>query len=130
MISPLAKKGDPSDPSNRRPISSLSFFFKLFERYLYTHLVSFLEGNFCLHPNQFGFRQQNSTERALLYLQNSVTLAFDRHMIPIAVFLDIAKAFDSVDHHILLYKLEHYGIRGNLLRLFKSYWKIGGIKLV
>ena len=121
VITPLFKKGDKTDPSNRRPISSISFFAKMFEIFVNTHLIDFLESNKILHPLQFGFRKHNSTSRALLHMQNIITSAFDQKLIPIGVFLDIAKAFDSVDHNILLYKLEHYGIRINELSWFKSY---------
>ena len=121
IIAPLSKSGDPTDPSNRRPISSLSFFSKLFKHYLHGHLVNFLESNKIFHPLQFGFRKHNSTARALAYLQNVVTSSVDRKLIPIAVFLDIAKAFDSVEHKILTHKMEHYGIRGSALELFASY---------
>ena len=121
VISPLAKKGNSLDPCNRRPISTLSFFAKLFESHIYVKLEQYLESNNILHRFQFGFRKHNSTSMALTHFQNLVTDALDKNLVPIAVFLDIAKAFDSVDNVILLQKLEHYGIRGNTLLLFQRY---------
>ena len=77
--------------------------------------------NHILHQSQFGFRKHLSTEHALAHFQNIVTKSFDDHKFSFGVFLDVKKAYDAVHHRLLLYKLEHYGICGIELHLFKTY---------
>ena len=74
-----------------------------------------------MHANQFGFREKLSTSMALLELVDKLSEAADKKLVSIGVFIDLAKAFDTVDHTILLRKLEHYGIRGVPLSWFRSY---------
>ena len=84
-------------------------------------LYSYLEENHITYEKQFGFRKNNSTELALLALIDKVTSAMDRRQYTLGVFLDLAKAFDTVDHDILLSKLSYYGLSGSSVAWFRSY---------
>ena len=75
-----------------------------------------------LYHNQFGFRKGYSTSHALVHLVNNISSAIDRNEITVGVFLDLSKAFDTLNHEILFSKLEHYGIRGLTLQWIKSYF--------
>ena len=88
---------------------------------MYNHLLNFLEKCYILYENQFGFRQGHSTNHALITLVDKITQSLDSKDIVIGIFLDLKKAFDTVDHKILLKKLYKYGIRGNAHSWFESY---------
>ena len=107
--------------SNYRPISLLSNIDKIFEKILYKRLQSFLSKHKILFSQQFGFRKSYSTSHAVLSITQKIYDALESGKFAYAVFVDLQKAFDTVDHSILLSKLEHYGIRGLPLSLFKSY---------
>ena len=117
----LHKKGNKSEPDNYRPISLLSCFNKIFERLLCTQLHSFLEKYKILVEFQFGFRQDHSTILALTEITDNIKNLLDNRNYVLGLFIDLSKAFDTVDHSILLYKLSHYGIRGHTNKFFKSY---------
>ena len=89
---------------------------------MYNCLVEFAEKQDILYRCQFGFRKNHSTSHALIYLVNKIASAIDQHKTMVGVFLDLSKAFDTLDHHILFAKLEHYGIRDVALQWFKSYF--------
>ena len=115
-------KGDAKDnPTNYRPISLLPILGKLFEKILADRLLEFLNENNILTQNQFGFRKNYSTELAIADIYNNLLDNLEKKKHTCAVFLDLAKAFDSVDHTILLKKLHKYGIRGKAHELMKSY---------
>ena len=120
-ITPLHKKGDRKLVSNYRPISCLPFLSKIYEKLLARRLQSFLDLHGILSPNQFGFRKGKSTESAMVNLMEYLYEALDRREYAISIFIDYKKAFDSIDHNILLLKLEAYGVRGVVLDLFRSY---------
>ena len=120
-VVPIFKSGDPSLITNYRPISVLSIFSKVFEKVMYNHIISFMNKNDVLYDQQFGFRQKHSTQQAIIMLVDKITRSLDAGDIVISVFLDLKKAFDTVDHHILLKKLYAYGIRGKVLKWFHSY---------
>ena len=112
------KAGDAQLVTNYRPISILAIFSKIFEKIVCSRLESYLEKNNILHENQFGFRQKVSTCSALLQLVDEISASMDNRKTTIGVFIDLAKAFDTFDHNILLNKLEFYGVRGIALEWF------------
>ena len=120
-VVPIFKCGDSTAPSNYRPISILSFFSKIFEKLLYKCLLNFLDANDIIYKYQFGFRERHSTQLAIISLVEKITKSWESDDLVIGVFLDLKKAFDTVPHDILIKKLHAYGIRGNALKLLKSY---------
>ena len=120
-VIPIYKSGSTMELNNYRPISVLNIYSKVFERIMYDRLTQFLDKYNILYQNQFGFRQGHSTHHALISLVDKITKFLDSGDIVIGVFLDLKKAFDTVDHNILLKKLYQYGIRGNLNKWFKNY---------
>ena len=120
-VIPIFKNGERYDPNNYRPISLLSCFEKLLERLLAKRIISFLKKKRILYGLQFGFREGHSTIHALLELLDSIYQNLDDNNSCIGVFLDLSKAFDTIDHDILLKKLLHYGFRGKVHNWFASY---------
>ena len=120
-VIPIFKNGDKKDTVNYRPISVQTFFSKIFEKTMYNHLISFIDKENILYKSQFGFRKSHSTNHAIISLVENVNQALDSGKVLVGVFLDLKKAFDTVDHKILIDKLFKYGIRGNILNWFKSY---------
>ena len=120
-VVPIFKCGDSTAPSNYRPISILSFFSKIFEKLLYKCLLNFLDANDIIYKYQFGFRERHSTQLAIISLVEKITKSWESDDLVIGVFLDLKKTFDTVPHDILIKKLHAYGIRGNALKLLKSY---------
>ena len=120
-IIPLYKEGEKKEPTNYRPISLLPLFGNIFEKVIEIRLVKFLDKKKIITPHQFGFRKHYSTELAVTEIQNMLLKNLDENKVTCTIFLDLAKAFDTVDHNILLLKMEKYGIRGQALSLIKSY---------
>ena len=120
-VVPIFKSGDSTKMSNYRPISILSFFSKIFEKLMYNIVNNFLYKNDIIYKYQFGFRKKHSTQHAIITLVDRITSSLDSGDLVIGVFLDLKKAFDTVDHQILTKKLFSYGIRGNTLKWFQSY---------
>lgn len=120
-VIPVFKSGDRTNVHKYRPISVLPIFSKKFEKCLYKRLRTFLTSCNILSENQHGFRMRHSTTTALLNFVDKVSYAIDSRQFTIGLFLDLSKAFDTLDLVILLRKLEAYGIRGILLQLFKDY---------
>ena len=120
-VTPLFKSGDEALLNNYRPISVLPCFSKLLERIMYNRVYSFLLENEILYEKQFGFQKQHSTEHAIIQLVNQILKSFHEDKYTLGVFIDLSKAFDTVDHHILLTKLSYYGIKNINLKWFKSY---------
>ncbi len=120
-IIPIYKADKRTILSNYRPISILSPISKLIERLIFNNLLRFLLDNNILFKYQFGFRENYSTELALVEISDKIYKSLDNSEFFFALYLDLSKAFDTVDFDILLYKLKHYGIRGSAHQWFKSY---------
>ena len=120
-VIPVFKGEDPTQFSNYRPVSVLPTLSQIFERILKRRLVQFLDQQGVIIPGQYGFRAGHSTAMAILDMVERVRGAWAEGSAALGVFIDLKKAFDTVDHRILLRKLDHYGIRGNTLRLLGSY---------
>ena len=120
-VTPIYKSGEVTDTGNYRPIATLSSFSKVLERLIYNQLYQFLEKNDIIYKYQFGFRKGYSTEQAILEITDNLNSAIDNKQITCGLFLDFSKAFDTVNHDILLSKLYTYGIRGTPFKWFKSY---------
>ena len=120
-IIPIFKKTDNKYFTNYRPISLLPTISKLIEKVIYSQIYSFFSNNKLFFESQYGFRSSHSTELAAIELADRITTQMDNHKVPINIFLDLSKAFDTLNHTILLDKLLHYGIGGTALNLFKSY---------
>ena len=120
-VVPIHKANDDMVFSNYRPVSVLPVFSKLLERLVYNRLIDFINNNRILYEYQFGFQKGESTHFAIMLLTDKITEALDRGECLIGVFLDFSKAFDTVDHAILLTKLRKYGIQGVELQWFSDY---------
>ena len=120
-VIPIYKAGDPMAVSNYRPVSILPLFSKLLERLMYNRMINFINKNSILYKYQFGFREGHSTNMALITLLDKILAAIDKGEVVIGVFLDFKKAFDTVNHSVLLDKLHKYGIRGTAHSWIKDY---------
>ena len=120
-VIPIHKGGDTDELNNYRPISLLSVFDKIIERLLHTRLYKFLEEHKILSSKQFGFRKNSSTTLAIIEMSERIRESIENKKYGCGIFIDLSKAFDTINHNILLEKLEHYGIRGIPLLWFKSY---------
>ena len=118
---PIFKKGSRLLVSNYRPISLLSNINKIFEKIVYKRIYNFIEENKCLYSLQFGFRAKHSTTHALINITEKIRSALDNNKVASGIFVDLQKAFDTVNHEILLSKLEYYGFRGIINDWFRSY---------
>ena len=120
-VIPIYKKGEKNDVNNYRPISLLTSISKILERIVYIRTVKFFNMSNIFTNFQFGFRENHNTTHALLTFVEKITHALDTFSHTIGIFLDFSKAFDTINHGILLSKLSHYGIRGKALQWFTSY---------
>ena len=121
VITPIYKNEDKSLFSNYRPVAVLPCFPKELERIMYKKLMIYIEKHKIFYDKQYGFRKNHSTEMAIVDLTTKLTDAIDENKLTVGIFLDLSKAFDTVDHSIIIAKLNHYGIRGIALEWFKNY---------
>ena len=134
-VTPIYKSGDRSNPGNYRPISILNDINKIFENLISQRVNSYLEKYNVPSNRQYDFRRHISTQEACIDLVSLLLESFTFKKFALCIFIDFSKAFDSVDHKILLMKMEKYGFRGNILNLFRScltgrkqYVVIDGVK--
>ena len=120
-VIPIFKQGSRSSCGNYRPISVLCALSKIFERCILNQLILYCLTENILVPNQYGFRSGYNTIDCLVDLIDEITKALDEEKYAVSLFLDLSKAFDTVNHSILLSKLDLYGIRGNANQWFRSY---------
>ena len=122
-IVPVFKEGDCHDFNNYRPISLLSSFSKLMEKIVSKQILRFLHINDILYKHQYGFRPRHNTSHPVLHLSEKIYSALNQKPSAktLAIFIDLKKAFDTVDHNILLNKMEHYGIRNVANTWFQNY---------
>ena len=107
--------------SNYRPISLLSNLSKILEKVVYNRVYSFFTRFNPFSDHQFGFRHGHSTSHVITLLIENITPAFEKKQSILVIFVNLFKAFDTIDHNIVLSKLEHYGVRGNVLKWFETY---------
>ena len=120
-VIPLYKSDDPMCFNHYRPVSLLCILSKVFEKIMYDRLLNFVDKFDLLYAHQYGFRKNRSTYMALLSLVDNLTRALENGEHVVGVYLDFSKAFDTVDHMILLQKFYHYGVRGCAHDWFTSY---------
>ena len=120
-ISPIYKKESEELFENYRPVSTLPIFGKIFEKIIFNRLYQFLDNNNVIYENQYGFRKGHSTNHALNYSVAYIENQIKAKKHTLGIFIDLSKAFDTLDHGILTSKLNNYGIQGNALKLIKSY---------
>ena len=121
MVIPIFKDGNKSLVGNYRPISLVPVMGEIFEKVMYNRVSNFLTRFNILGKSQYGFQKQKSTEDAIMDLNTKIINAMEEKQHSCAVFLDFAKAFDTVNHNILINKLHHYGIRGPAFSWLQSY---------
>jgi retron-type reverse transcriptase len=121
LVTPIFKGNEENRFENYRPISVLTCFSKLLEKLMVKRLINFIDKNKILSKHQYGFRRNRSTELAVLDFVDKITKAIEEGKFTVGIFLDLSKAFDTINHKILIRKLEHYGIRGTAKKLFENY---------
>ena len=120
-VVPLHKGKDPLESTNYRPISLLLTISKLLEKIMYQQTYDFLEQTGQIYPSQYGFRTAHSCEQAISELVSEILKGKEEGMYTLGLFLDLSKAFDTIEHSVLLQKLCKYGVRGPTLSWFRSY---------
>ena len=130
VVKPIYKAKSKMDIANYRPISLLTVTSKILEKIVNDRLINFLQKHSVLYEGQYGFRKQRSTSDAILDLTGNILEGFNKKMYTVALFLDMTKAFDTIDHNKLFRKLEMYGFRGTTLNWLKSYLTDRNLKVI
>ena len=120
-VTPVFKAGKKELVSNYRLISVLPCFSKILEKIMYNRVFKYLTENNLLFQKQFGFREGHSTSHAIVNVVSNIYNSFNENKFTLGVFIDLSKAFDTVNHNILLNRLSLYGIKNNSLKWFSSY---------
>ena len=120
-LKPLYKKEAKTKPKNYRPISLLPLLSKIIERLIHNQTQEFLDKNNILYKYQSGFRKHHSTDTCLSYLTDKVKIGFEEGLLTGMVLIDLQKAFDTIDHSILLEKMSCLGFAGKTIAWYKSY---------
>ena len=120
-VSPLYKSKDQNECTNYRPISLLLTISKLLEKIMYKRTYNFLEQTGQLYNSQYGFRTGHSCENAVSELLAEIIKGNQEGLYTVSMFLDLSRAFDTLEHEVLLKKLERYGIRGIANNWFRDY---------
>ena len=120
-LKPLFKKGSKTNPSNYRPISLLPLISKIIEKLIHEQTSSFLSNNEILYNYQSGFRKNHSTDSCLTFLPDKILKGFDKDLMTGMILIDLEKAFDTIDHDILLKTLSAIGFLNHTIGWFKSY---------
>ena len=120
-VIPIYEGNDAANPSNYRPISLLSVFDKLLEKLMYNRFDSFPHKHTIFYEHQFVFKKNHATTNALTEVIVYIYKSLDKGNYIFGIYIDLKKAFDTVQHDILLSKLQHYGIRGSAFEWFRSY---------
>ena len=120
-LKPLFKRGSTTLPKNYRPISLLPLISKIFEKVVHDQTLAFLDENKRLYKFQSGFRRNFSTDSCLSYLSNKIANGFESGLHTGMILVDLQKAFDTIDHEILINKLEFLGFSKNVILWFKLY---------
>ena len=115
-VTPIYKADDINKIGNYRPVSVLPCFSKILERIMYNRLFKYLTTNEILHKKQFGFQKGHSTEHAIIQLIDQINSSFEKNHFTLGISIDLSKAFDTVDHSILIKNLKLYAVKGNNLR--------------
>ena len=120
-VKPIFKKGEKTDVANYRPISLITTFAKILENIMYSRLRQHLTVNKVLTPEQFGIRKNSNTYRAIYTITINILTTLNEHSQTVGIFCDTTKAFDSVNHIIILVKLCHYSIHSTVLLWLRPY---------
>ena len=120
-VIPIHKKDNNSLLDNYRPISILPAISKIFEKVILLQINHHFIENNLYYPSQYGFRQYHSTELTVLEIVDRILYQMDQDRIPLNIYIDLSKAFDTIDHDILLHKLQYYGLRANSYKLIANY---------
>jgi len=120
-ITPIFKSKNEKIFANYRPISILPGISKIFEKIIYNQINDHFNKYNLFYTGQYGFRKGHNTEHVAIELLDRIIIEMEKNRTPLNIYLDMTKAFDTLDHNILLHKLKYYGIRNKALALFNSY---------
>ena len=120
-VVPIFKKSDKTNIENYRPVAIGNSFSKIFEYCMLERLLKYMDKYCILDDGQHGFRPSRSTDTAIYGVHSKIFSCLDAGECPVGIFCDLSRAFDCVNHNLLLSKLERYGIRGEILKWFASF---------